>query len=508
MKYDFDLDMSSENSLSLILRNIKPNSIVLEFGSAHGRMTKYLEEELNCDVYIVELDPVAGKEAAKYAKDFLVGDIEEYLWMSRFSNIRFDYIVFADVLEHLYYPQKVLEKSTELLKKDGSIFISIPNIAHNSIIIDLINNKFKYNEIGLLDNTHIRFFTYYSIIELLNTADLVPINQLATYAKVGETEFENSYDNLDKTLAKTLKAKEFGEVYQFIIEAKKFEYVEKNKKDLELANRINKIQSHYYLQLYLDSGDGFNEKESLKKQVYDGELTLEFDISDYKKINLARIDPANTSCIVKFNEIIIIDSDGNKQNINIINHNAAFAIEDIYIFNTSDPQIFLDLNCGNLIEKIQIAFQIYTLEIDLDHSENYLSNILKIEDKKNKDFNRTLDRIKEETEKKDREAEDLRKMLDKNRNDLEVMNKENQELKKNLEDIYKQLEAKITTQLSLEEKILKSVNELEAANKLCSNLIINLEEKEEIIYQMFTSKSWRLTAPLRKFGEYVRKKKK
>jgi cyclopropane fatty-acyl-phospholipid synthase-like methyltransferase len=64
-KYNFDLDMESNNSNSVILRNIKSNSSVLEIGCAHGRMTKYLKEQLNCEITIVEIDEEAGTEASK-----------------------------------------------------------------------------------------------------------------------------------------------------------------------------------------------------------------------------------------------------------------------------------------------------------------------------------------------------------------------------------------------------------------------------------------------------------
>ena len=77
-KYDFDLDMVNTNSLSLIINQIKRGSTVLEFGSANGRMTKYLKEALDCKVYLVEIDEAAGKEALQYGEELVVDDIETY----------------------------------------------------------------------------------------------------------------------------------------------------------------------------------------------------------------------------------------------------------------------------------------------------------------------------------------------------------------------------------------------------------------------------------------------
>ncbi len=152
-KYDFELDLEHENSLSLIIDMIRPNSEILEFGPANGRLTKYLKDRMHCKIDIVEIDEEAGKEASKYSRrSFLgevMGDIEKFEWLKSINNIKYDYIVFADVLEHLRNPKTVLENCREVLKEDGDIIISVPNIAHNSVIIDLINDEFKYNEIGL-----------------------------------------------------------------------------------------------------------------------------------------------------------------------------------------------------------------------------------------------------------------------------------------------------------------------------------------------------------------------
>lgn len=225
-KYDFELDMVGENSNSAILKNILPNSKVLECGCAHGRMTKYLKEVLSCDVYIAERNEDTGKNAAVYSiKSFLgeEGNIEEETF---FNNLYekgiydLDYIIFADILEHLYSPEKILQKCQHLLKKDGSIWISIPNIGHNSVLIDLWNNKFTYRETGLLDDTHIRFFTYYSLKKMVEKCGLNVVNEINLQNTVENTEFNNSYENVRPEIRYTLKKRNHGETYQFIWELK------------------------------------------------------------------------------------------------------------------------------------------------------------------------------------------------------------------------------------------------------------------------------------------------
>jgi 2-polyprenyl-3-methyl-5-hydroxy-6-metoxy-1,4-benzoquinol methylase len=226
-KYNFELDMNSENSNSAILRNIQPNSSILEVGCAHGRMTKYLKEVLNCQVTIVEIDLESGHQAKQWATNDLIGDIWNIEYFSTFDKIKslmeeklFDYIIFADVLEHLHKPKEVLALSKELLSNDGSIWISIPNVAHDAVLIDLWNNKFTYRDIGLLDNTHIHFFTYYSLQEMIKQTGFKVVNEINLKNAVEHTEFGNSYDQVPWYVYSEMQQREHNDTYQFVWELK------------------------------------------------------------------------------------------------------------------------------------------------------------------------------------------------------------------------------------------------------------------------------------------------
>lgn len=221
-KYTHDLDMDSDNSASLILKQVAPNSTVLEFGPASGYMTKYMKEVLNCEVHIVEIDEADGLEASQFAKTALIGpkdgDIEDYNWTDIPAC---DYIIFADVLEHLYNPWQVLQTSTALLKDGGSVLISIPNISHNSVIIDLINGKFDYRKTGLLDSTHIRFFTRKSLLYMVDYAGLRVEKEMNTFCAVEHTEFKNVLTDVSEEVSQVLQARPDGILYQFVWELKK-----------------------------------------------------------------------------------------------------------------------------------------------------------------------------------------------------------------------------------------------------------------------------------------------
>jgi len=224
-KYNFDLDMHSDNSNSVILKNINPNSKVLEIGCAHGRMTKYLKENLKCNVTIIEKDLEAGSIAQQWASCHYIGsngDIENdfAIMHLKLQNVSFDYIIFADVLEHLHDPKIVLKSVKDLLNNNGSVWVSIPNIAHNSVLIDLWNNKFEYRDIGLLDSTHIKFFTEKSLRAMVEQIGFSVVNEINLRNQVGCTEFNNDYSDVPEEIVDALKNRQFADIYQFVWELK------------------------------------------------------------------------------------------------------------------------------------------------------------------------------------------------------------------------------------------------------------------------------------------------
>ncbi|CAB4196510.1 metW, methionine biosynthesis protein MetW [uncultured Caudovirales phage] len=225
-KYDFELNMNTDNSNSVILRNIKPSTRVLDIGCAYGRMTKYLKEQLQCTTFIAEIDASAGKVASRWADMFFIGEDGDIENPDFFTNLKacgcdnIDYIIFADVLEHVRFSNSILEQSKKILSKDGSVWISIPNIGHNSVLIDLWNNKFNYTDTGLLDNTHIKFFTEDSIKRIVDNCGFKIVSSYNLINAVDCTEFNNSYFDVPPMVAYLMKNRTNAEVYQFVWELK------------------------------------------------------------------------------------------------------------------------------------------------------------------------------------------------------------------------------------------------------------------------------------------------
>ena len=88
------------------------------------------------------------------------------------GNRRFDVIIFADVLEHLAWPIGVLRGYLDLLKDGGSVIVSLPNVGLWSVRLDLLLGRFRYEETGVLDRTHLRFFTRRTALEMIEQAGL------------------------------------------------------------------------------------------------------------------------------------------------------------------------------------------------------------------------------------------------------------------------------------------------------------------------------------------------
>lgn len=355
-KYDFDLDVGSTNSLSLIISQIKRGSTVLEFGPANGRMTKYLKEVLDCKVYLVEIDEEAGKQALQYAEDLVVGDIETYSWMDKYENHRFDYITFGDVLEHLRDPEQVLLSAKMVLKHDGSIIMSVPNLAHNAVLINLMNNEFEYNRVGLLDNTHIHFFTKNNLENTLNRTGLTVAKRFATYAPVGSIEIENTYSSVAGIDESFWKSRQYGDIYQFIYEVKKgSEFV----KDTE--NHIKSGMNFYYLQVYFDRGKGFSEDDTKTfaiDNVYKGQ---KFEIDIDSDVRNLRIDPFNAPCMIE--EFLCVDTvEGEEIPLRLMDTNAGYRNDNTYVFNTPDPITVFGPARGRKFNKITISYNYVTVD--------------------------------------------------------------------------------------------------------------------------------------------------
>lgn len=144
---------------------------VLEIGCAEGLTLEYLKTRFDCEVVGLDYCESALAEARSKGLEVHVCDLNSE--QLPFKEGEFDYIIIGDVLEHLYDPWSVLRDVAKTMKDDGTILISIPNVKHYTLLKDLIlRDRWEYCEAGLLDVTHIRFFTFDGIMKLLSRSGL------------------------------------------------------------------------------------------------------------------------------------------------------------------------------------------------------------------------------------------------------------------------------------------------------------------------------------------------
>lgn len=159
----------------------------LEIGCGYGDTLCYLKKKGYVDwVAGIELNPEAAKNSSERLDFFLEGDVQSI--PLPFEDNSIDLILCLDVLEHLVDPWSVLRKLHNLLKPGGVIICSIPNVRNFRVLLPLvIMGNWKYQKYGILDKTHLRFFTKKSSIQLIKHAgfkiDLIASTGLSRFDK-------------------------------------------------------------------------------------------------------------------------------------------------------------------------------------------------------------------------------------------------------------------------------------------------------------------------------------
>jgi 2-polyprenyl-3-methyl-5-hydroxy-6-metoxy-1,4-benzoquinol methylase len=149
---------------------------LLDIGCGAGWLGEKIKATRQCFIVGVEKDREAGKRANQILDAVFIQDIEKF--PLPFRERSFDCIVISDLLEHLVDPWETLRRLVGLLSDDGVVIISIPNIGHYTTLLSLIAGHFEYKDEGILDRTHLRFFTHEGIKNLLERSGLGLIKML------------------------------------------------------------------------------------------------------------------------------------------------------------------------------------------------------------------------------------------------------------------------------------------------------------------------------------------
>jgi 2-polyprenyl-3-methyl-5-hydroxy-6-metoxy-1,4-benzoquinol methylase len=200
-----------------IVSLVPPATRVLEFGCATGYMSEVLKNRLGCTVVGVEIDRDAAALAEQHTERVIVGDAEKIDYAAELAGEEFDVVLFADVLEHLKEPADVLRRVRPFVAENGVVVASIPNIAHASVRLALLGGEFRYREWGLLDDTHLRFFTRASIQDLFEETGYVVTHWLRQRLDLGETEI--TVPQVPEAVREWLASDPEATTYQFVLRA-------------------------------------------------------------------------------------------------------------------------------------------------------------------------------------------------------------------------------------------------------------------------------------------------
>jgi SAM-dependent methyltransferase len=218
-RYDFDgIDLDSGSVHADVVHLVEEGSRVLELGPATGYMSRVFSER-GCTVVGIEFDAGMAERAAEFSERMIVGDLDALDLGAELGDDRFDAIVAADVIEHLKDPLGVLRRLRRFLKEDGCFVISIPNVAHGSVRLALLSGRFEYRAWGLLDSTHLRFFTRETFERLLDEAELGLVELHRHELGLGGSEVEFDESAVPADLREQLEADPDARTYQYVAKA-------------------------------------------------------------------------------------------------------------------------------------------------------------------------------------------------------------------------------------------------------------------------------------------------
>lgn len=206
------------SSHTIIVDMVGEDADVLDVGCASGYQGAALIEH-GCRVSGVEIDEGDAAEARKVLREVKVADLDQVGLDGLFEPASFDRIVFGDVLEHLRDPARTVRAALQLLRPGGALVISVPNVAHGSIRLALLQGGWEYSDTGLLDRTHVSFFTYDSLMRMLHEAGLAVTDLRATVFDALTTEVAVDRGNLPTGVVDWVRSQPHAEVYQFVLSA-------------------------------------------------------------------------------------------------------------------------------------------------------------------------------------------------------------------------------------------------------------------------------------------------
>lgn len=217
-RYDFVLDEHEKNNVhNMTIAAVGSDKRVLDVGCSTGYVAEFLATQRGCDVHGLEPDVAAAAAArARLGDQIRTGGTE---LLGEYAPGSFDVVLYADVLEHLVDPGQALRDTRRLLAPGGRVVASIPNCAHGDVRLRLMAGHFTYQQTGLLDSTHLRFFTRHSVPTLFERSGYVVQSLETKTVPLGQTSLAVNPQYFPQEVLAAVQSDPRHTDFQFVVTA-------------------------------------------------------------------------------------------------------------------------------------------------------------------------------------------------------------------------------------------------------------------------------------------------
>lgn len=224
LKYDYEFDPEAQNNTAASIARFAMlgGKDVLDIGAGPAIVSRYLASQ-GREATCLDNDDDALASLDGTGLRTIHADLESESWADELIGQSFDVIILADVLEHLRQPLTILDSIRDqvLLREDGLLVVSVPNASHVSVVSELFVGEFDYTKTGILDETHVRWFTLHNLTTLLEAAGFVVDRVERTRRSLEQTGSAVHAMTISEPVRRELSARNpESETYQFVVLAR------------------------------------------------------------------------------------------------------------------------------------------------------------------------------------------------------------------------------------------------------------------------------------------------
>ncbi len=211
-----DILSDDANPLNRINAIIPEGSKILDIGAGNGILAEVLKStHSKLIIDGIEPDLYAAKIAKNSYRNFYNDTFQNV--KNKINKELYDFIVLADVIEHTENPLMVIKDLFKYVQNNTKIILSIPNVAFGSVRINLLNGKFDYTNLGILEKTHLRFFTLSTIKKLISNTNFKIETLYFLQRDFLNTEIIGKDTKIDLLSLHKIYKDELSSVYQFLL---------------------------------------------------------------------------------------------------------------------------------------------------------------------------------------------------------------------------------------------------------------------------------------------------